>query len=118
MCSRIVFVLCLVSILCQSIDDICQVFAPNGVFTGIQMYNNFSKKDISNKSEYRVMYKSGANGAEWEVRISDNKSIEFIGKSMKCCENYLNQFVTYADLPKEKNDLIQRRIRCHTLYVV
>ena len=91
-----VLILSFVSILRASIDEICEVFAPNGVFNGIQIYNKFVAKDSSDTNEYRFMYKSGSNGAEWEVRLSDNKSIEFIGKPIKCCENQLNKFVTFG----------------------
>ena len=64
---------------------------------------------------HQTMYKSGANGAEWEVRLSENKtSIDFIGKPNKCCKNYLNQFVTNMLITR----IYGKEVHCHTVYAV
>ena len=110
---KVVLIISFVSILSASIEEIRKVFAPNGVFNGIQIYKNFKlKKDMYN-NEDRMMYKTGANGAEWEVRIWKNKSIELIGKPIKCCQNYLNQFVTFAG-----NHIFNKQFHCYSTYAV
>ena len=68
------------------------------------------------------MYKTGINGGEWEVRLSENRTaLDFINNTLnvKCCVEHLNRFVIldYSKIPSTTIDHYIRLI-CHIIYAV
>ena len=86
-----VLILCIAAIECQNRYNICDVFAPNRVFSGgVKLY----RLETRRRSQL-IMYTIGENGFQWEVeltQINERKSINFKGEAIECCEDYLNVF--------------------------
>ena len=102
-----------------SVDQICNIFAPKGEFNGIQIYY---ARDLDLNHQKLIMYKTGPNGGEWEVRLSENRTaLEFINNTLniKCCAEHLNRFVIqhYSKIPGTTIDHYIRLV-CHIIYAV
>ena len=94
--SLLIVILCIAAIECQKQYTICDVFAPNGVFSGgVKLFRFENQNGIK-----LIMYKSGENGSQWEVeltQIGERKSIKFIGEAIECCKDIINRF-SYKDI--------------------
>src|SRR5882757_4907129 len=75
-------------------EEYCKVFAPNGVFNGIKILKMAFFKKFSNIYINKLyLYKTGQNGGEWEVRLTnDRKHILFETIPKECCREHLNRF--------------------------
>ena len=84
--SLLIVILCIATIECQKRYNICDVFAPNGVFSGGVKLFRFENQNGSKL----IMYRNGENGFQWEVKltqIGERKSINFIGEAIECCKD-------------------------------
>ena len=91
MISILVLFVSITAIECKNTLKICDVFAPNRVFSGgVKLYR------FENQNGMKViMYTIGENGGEWEIELKTNvgkKSIEFIGDAVKCCKDLVNRY--------------------------
>ena len=99
--SLLIVILCIATIESQKRYKICDVFAPNGVFSGGVKLYRLENQNQTKLKMYRIGENAGEKSGEWEAELktnAGNKSIKFNGEAIDCCKNSVNQFsIKYVD---------------------